>query len=202
MKRFLLISLLVGFSMNLSAQTIANWSKWFDGNDLYVVSTLTNGDLIFNPSGLVEGNHYFSLRKVDNIPGEYILVPHNYTDDAPFRAQYGWRVQYIRKEGMYFLRVLNNFDETVWILVLTPDSYESCKGQLQDAFTRDADWMLSNYLMSTTYISRFSKDRLREMISTLQKISPRSIIEETNLSLIKSELKVVESQRTLLNPTK
>ena len=200
MKRFLLASLFVAFSVSLSAQTIADWSKWFDGNDLYIANNLENGDIVMNPSGLVEGNNSFSLRKTEYASGAYVLVPLNYTDDAPLRAQYGWRVHYVRQEGMYYLKVLNNFDEIVWVLVLTPDSYESCKGQLQYAFAQDVDWMLSNYLMSTTYLSRLSKSRLQEMVATLEKISQRSVIEETNLSLIRSELKVVESERNLLLP--
>ena len=48
------------------------------------------------------------------------------------------------------------------------------------------------YLMNTAFLSRIPKEKLREMVSLLESRPARSIIEQTNLSLMRSELKVTE----------
>ena len=170
------------------AQTIGEWSKWFDGRVLYTAHVLDSGEIFFDAPENTEGNFCFSLRKEDHAPGEYTLVPHNYTDDAPLRAQYGWRVQYIRA-------VRDGFDEVVWTLTLTPDNLQNCLGQEAFAEEQPLEEMIDGYLMNTAYLSKIPKEKLREMVSLLESRPARSIIEQTNLSLMRSELKVTEAER-------
>lgn len=182
-----------------NAQTIGEWSKWFDGKVLYTAHLLDSGDLYFDAPENTDGTYSFSLKKENFAPGEYTLIPHNTVDEAPFRAQYGWRVQYIRKEGMYFLAVRNSFDEVVWVLTLTPDNLKNCLGQEDFAEEQPIEEMIDGYLMNTTYLSNFSKEQLKAQITTLKSRATRSIIEEINLGLMQSELKVVESERQQLS---
>ena len=191
MKRIAIIMMLSVIATAAGAQTIGEWSRWFDGRVLYTAHVLDSGEIFFDAPENTEGTFCFSLRKEGHAPGEYTLVPHNYTDDAPLRAQYGWRVQYIRKEGMYFLAVRDGFDEVVWTLTLTPDNLQNCLGQ--EAFAEEQ--MIDGYLMNTAFLSRIPKEKLREMVSLLESRPARSIIEQTNLSLMRSELKVTEAER-------
>lgn len=194
MKRILTI-ILLAVSTYAAAQNVGNWSRWFDGKVLYTAHILENGEIFFDAPENTEQVYCFSLKKLDFGPGEYMLIPHNYTSDAPFRAQYGWRVQYIRQEGMYFLAVRNTFDEIIWTLTLTPDNLKNCLGQEEYAESLPIEGVLDSYLMNTTYLSKIPKGKLREMVQILKSRQSRSIIEETNLSLMQNELKVVESER-------
>ena len=198
MKRIALIIILCVLSGAASAQTIGDWSKWFDGKVLYTAHLLESGDIFFDAQENKDGTYAFSLRKEGHAPGEYTLIPYNYTDEAPFRAQFGWRVQYIRKEGMYFLAVRNGFDEVVWTLTLTPDNLKNCLGQETFAEQQPLEDMIDGYLMNTAFLSKIPKEKLKEMIATLKSRPVKTIIEEINLSLMQSELKVVESERKRL----
>ncbi len=194
MKRILIIILLAAGTY-ASGQNVGDWSRWFDGKVLYTAHVLENGEIFFDAPDNPEQNSCFSLKKMDFAPGEYILVPHNYTSDAPFRAQYGWRVQYIRKEGMYFLAVRNTFDEIIWTLTLTPDNLKDCLGQEKYAESLPIEEMLDSFLMNTKYLSAFTKDTIRKMIGILESRQDINIIGQTNLMLMRNELKVVESDR-------
>ena len=195
MKRIALIIILCVLSGAASAQTIGDWSKWFDGKVLYTAHLLESGDIFFDAQENKDGVYAFCLKKENHAPGEYTLIPYNYTDEAPFRAQFGWRVQYIRKEGMYFLAVRNGFDEVVWTLTLTPDNLKNCLGQEAFAEEQPLEEMIDGYLMNTAYLSKIPKEKIREMVSLLESRPARSIIEQTNLSLMRSELKVTEAER-------
>jgi hypothetical protein len=196
MKRIAIMMMLSVIATVAGAQTIGEWSRWFDGRVLYTAHILDSGEIFFDAPENTEGTFCFSLRKEGHAPGEYTLVPHNYTDDAPLRAQYGWRVQYIRKEGMYFLAVRDGFDEVVWTLTLTPDNLQNCLGQEAFAEEQPLEEMIDGYLMNTAFLSRIPKEKIREMVSLLESRPARSIIEQTNLSLMRSELKVTEAERS------
>lgn len=198
MKRIVLIFMMCALSAAASAQTIGDWSKWFDGKVLYTAHLLESGDIFFDAQENKDGVYAFCLKKENHAPGEYTLIPYNYNDDAPFRAQFGWRVQYIRKEGMYFLAVRNGFDEVVWTLTLTPDNLKNCLGQEAFAEQQPLEDMIDGYLMNTAFLSKIPKEKLKEMITTLKSRPVKTIIEEINLSLMQSELKVVESERKRL----
>lgn len=194
MKRILII-ILLAVSTYATAQNVGSWSRWFDGRVLYTAHVLENGEIFFDATENMEQVYCFSLKKLDFGPGEYMLIPHNNTSDAPFRAQYGWRVQYIIQEGMYFLAVRNTYDEFVWTLTLTPDNLKKCLDQEKYAESLPLEDILDSYLMNTTYLSKIPKEKIREMVSLLESRPARSIIEQTNLSLMRSELKVTEAER-------
>ena len=198
MRKFATMILALCTAVSLSAQVITDGSHWFDGKVLYTAHLLESGDIFFDAQENKDGVYAFSLRKESHAPGEYTLVPYNYTDEAPFRAQFGWRVQYIRKEGMYFLAVRNGFDEVVWTLTLTPDNLKNCLGQEAFAEQQPLEDMIDGYLMNTAFLSKIPKEKLKEMIATLKSRPVITIIEEINLSLMQSELKVVESERKRL----
>ena len=194
MKRILII-ILLAVSTYATAQNVGSWSRWFDGRVLYTAHVLENGEIFFDATENMEQVYCFSLKKLDFGPGEYMLIPHNNTSDAPFHAQYGWRVQYIIQEGMYFLAVRNTYDEFVWTLTLTPDNLKKCLDQEKYAESLPLEDILDSYLMNTTYLSKIPKEKIREMVSLLESRPARSIIEQTNLSLMRSELKVTEAER-------
>lgn len=184
--------------VSLQAQTVADGSKWFDGQAVYIAHILDNGELFFDTEQNSDIVNNFSLRKLDHGPGEYMLVPSNMVDDAPFRAQYGWRVQYIRKSGMYFLAVRNRSDRIVWTLVLTPDSTDHCLEQQEFAEQQPVEEMLDAYLMNPKFFARFNKDELRILHDNLVAKAPTDIISLTNLDLIAAEMEVVDYERNAL----
>ncbi|MBO7764079.1 MAG: hypothetical protein J6S16_03970 [Bacteroidales bacterium] len=199
MKKILLTILAICAISRVDAQVISTGNHWFDGSKLYTSQVLDNGE-IYSSGMSQEGEAYcFKLRKLDYAPGEYMLIPANVQDDAPFRAQYGWRVQYIRQSGMNFLAVRNRQDVIVWTLVLTPSSnLEEELASERFAESQPVDEMLTDYLMNTTYLARFDKYELLEMYEKLEAMKSHTIITRTNMNLIASEIEVVESERELL----
>lgn len=196
-KIFTLIAALCAF-VSLGAQAVTDGTKWFDGKVLYTANVLENGELYFSAEENTDAHYAFSLRRLDYAPGEYMLIPYDYLTDAPFRAQFGWRVQYIRKQGMYFLAVRNRQDRVVWTLTLTPDSLENCLAQQADAEEMPVDDMLDGYLMNTKYLARFDKNELQRLHDKLQGFASHTIISQTNMDLIANELEVSEMERFAL----
>jgi hypothetical protein len=214
------------FAINCSlftsfAQTIQNGSRWWDGSVLYTASVA--GDKVtMNGIGEHEGGFRFELTKVAGKQGEYILA--GTVDQASsLRAKVGWRVQYVRQEGMYFLAIRNPQGDAVWKMTLTPDNLENSLGQERSAEQKPVSDMLQSWLMNTTYLGRFSKEELRLMRNEilarhgwkfqskdLQDYFSRqvwyrpvadnnniklSVIEQLNIQLIKSEEAVPDEER-------
>ena len=198
MKKIVFILIALCALVKVSAQAVTEGTQWFDGKVLYTAHVLDNGELFFNALENTDGVYDFSLRRLNHAPGEYMLIPTNMIDDAPLRAQFGWRVQYIRKQGMYFLAVRNRQDRIVWTLVLTPDNLENCLGQQRFAEEQPVDDMLDGYLMNTKYLARFGKEELKRMHAKLKALPSHTVISETNMQLIESELEVVEYERFAL----
>ena len=198
MKKIVFILIALCALVKVSAQAVTEGTQWFDGKVLYTAHVLDNGELFFNALENTDGVYDFSLRRLNHAPGEYMLIPSNMIDDAPLRAQFGWRVQYIRKQGMYFLAVRNRQDRIVWTLVLTPDNLENCLGQQRFAEEQPVDDMLDGYLMNTKFLARFSKEELKRMHAKLKALPSHTVISETNMQLIESELEVVEYERFAL----
>ena len=198
MKKIVFILIALCALVKVSAQAVTEGTQWFDGKVLYTAHVLDNGELYFHGAANVNAIYEFSLRRLNHAPGEYMLVPTNMIDDAPLRAQFGWRVQYIRKQGMYFLAVRNRQDRIVWTLVLTPDNLENCLGQQRFAEEQPVDDMLDGYLMNTKFLARFSKDELKQMHAKLKALLSHTVISETNMELIESEMEVVEYERFAL----
>lgn len=198
MKKIVFILIALCSFVKVGAQAVTEGSQWFDGKVLYTAHVLDNGELYFNGVSNSDAIYEFSLRRLNHAPGEYMLIPINMTDDAPLRAQFGWRVQYIRKEGMYFLAVRNRQDRIVWTLVLTPDNLENCLGQQRFAEEEPVDDMLDGYLMNTRFLARFSKEELKQMHAKLKALPLHTVISETNMQLIESEMEVTEAERYVL----
>lgn len=198
MKKIVFILIALCAFLKVGAQAVTEGTQWFDGKVLYTAHVLDNGELFFNALENTDGVYDFSLRRLNHAPGEYMLIPTNMIDDAPLRAQFGWRVQYIRKQGMYFLAVRNRQDRIVWTLVLTPDNLENCLGQQRFAEEQPVDDMLDGYLMNTKFLARFSKEELKRMHAKLKAMPSHTVISQTNMQLIESELEVTEAERYLL----
>lgn len=219
MKKTLLITIAMLATISVHAQTIRKGDSFFDGQTLYTCQEIRMGNVAY-----LVGNDYseLTLKKEGKKPGMYILVPSRQGEDAPFGAQFGWRVQYIRQEGMYFLAVRNKNNNIVWTMVLTPDKIEYCLEQnrsWKEASTLD----ISTYLMNRNQVRDIPKDALRIMRNTILArhgyrfnspdlaeyfsrkawYKPRannnsirlSIIEQTNIELIKAEEAMPNSQR-------
>ena len=198
MKKILFILIALCAFIGINAQAITEGTKWFDGKVLYTAHILDNGEIYFDAVENADGVYAFSLRRMSHAPGEYMLIPSNMIDDAPFRAQFGWRVQYIRKEGMYFLAVRNRQNRIVWELILTPDNLKNCLAQQKDAEAQPIDGMLDGYLMNTKFLARFSKEELKQMHAKLKALPSHTIISQTNMELIESEMEVVDYERFAL----
>ena len=179
MKKLFTITISILVSVISYAQTIEDYSKWWDGKNLYRACVSDQNEAFFE---LVneEGDYKFCLKKIPGLVGTYTLEPSNATYEAPFRAQYGWLVKYTREEGMYFLSVRNPVDETVWVLTLTPDYLHHCQEQLAYAIRQPVESMVTDYLMSPGYLSYFTKDELKNMLNLIDASGENSIITRTN----------------------
>lgn len=195
MKRLYVIAILLYAALTANAQVIEDGTKWWDGKNTYIATVVNEEEVFFKATNSDELTDQFTLHRIKNYAGGYTLVPAYKSEEAPLRAQFGWIVRYIREDGMYFLSVRDNQDEIVWTLVLTPDYHHHNCGQLEYALTQPVEDMVSGYLMSTGYLSHFSKDELKYMLSLLEESGDNSIISRTNKSLIKSELKVTDAER-------
>ena len=209
----------------VQAQTIQNASNWWDGSVLYTAKVVGN-NVTMSGIGEHEGGFRFHLTKVAGKQGEYILTG-NETEAEALRAKIGWRVQYVRQDGMYFLAVRKPNGDAVWKMTLTPDNLENCLGQERSAEQRNPSELLSNWLMNTTYLANFSKDELRLMrneilarhgwkfqskdlqdyfgrqpwykAGTNNNAIKLSVIEQLNIQLIKSEETVPDEVRGYRN---
>ena len=85
-----------------------------------------------------------------------------------------------------------------WTLGLTPDNLENCLGQQRFAEEQPVDDMLDGYLMNTKFLARFSKDELKQMHAKLKALPSHTVVSETNMELIESEMEVVEYERYAL----
>ena len=206
----------------VQAQTIQNGSKWFDGSVLYTAKVQGNA-VTMEGIDEHEGGFRFHLTKVDGKNGEYILTGSE-EEAASLRAKVGWRVQYIRQDGMYFLAVRNPNGDAVWEMTLTPDNLENSLAFERYLEQQPVSDQLSNCLLNTTYLGRFSKDQLRIMRNEIlarhgwkfqskdlqeyfgkqpwykpgndNKAIKLHIIEQLNIQLIKSEETVPDTFRS------
>lgn len=146
----------------IHAQTIKMGDKFFDGITLFKVQDIRMGKYV-----ILEDNNgsLVSLEKVDGKQGEYTLQPSSQADTPPFHgAKFGWRVQYVRKDGMNFLAVRKPNNEAMWILVLTPDELEDCIEQEANIERELPSEITSNTLLNRYYLSKIpDKKELRLM---------------------------------------
>ena len=210
------------------AQVVKNATKWWDGSVLYTATVDKDGDVVMRGVTAQDSRYKFSLSKGD-VAGTYYLTKENPDDYMPVRGIMGDKVQLVNKEGMTFLAVRKKNKDASHILVMTPDNVQRCVEQEVKAEQEPVSDMLANWLMNTTYLSHFSKDELRLMRNEIlarhgwkfqakdlqdyfsQKAWYRpvesnsqirlSIIEETNLQLIRSEEQVPDDERGYVDYT-
>ena len=162
MKKALLLMVMCLCTLcGVQAQTIQNNSKWFDGSTLYTAKVQGNA-VTMEGIDEHEGGFRFHLTKVEGKNGEYILTGSE-EEAASLRAKVGFRVQYIRQDGMYFLAIRNTNGDAVWEMTLTPDNLENSLAFERYLEQQPVSEQLSNCLLNTTYLGRFSKDQLRIM---------------------------------------
>lgn len=157
-----LFTMCLFFACTIQAQTIKMGDKFFDGATLFKVQEIRMGKYVS-----LEGSNglQITLEKVDGKQGEYTLQPSSQADEPPFRgAQFGWRVQYVRKDGMNFLAVRKPNKDAMWLLVLTPDNLENCLAQEKDIERELPSEITSNTLLNRHYLSKIpDKTELRLM---------------------------------------
>lgn len=199
--------------LDMQAQTIKKGDKFFDGNSLYTVQEVRMGTIVYMTTSQ---DDEMTLEKVAGKTGEYKIIPSRQAEECPIRmAEFGWRVQYIRKDGMNFLAVRKPNGDAMWTMVLTPDNDANCAAQ-QTALV-NANWEdeVSNRLLNTPYLMNIPREQLRLMRNeilarhgytfkskdlrdyfsskwwykpgTNNAAIKLNVIEQTNMELIKSE---------------
>ena len=156
---YILFGILICITCKVQAQTIHKGDRFWDGETLWQVDAIYGGQTVFMVG---TGEVYLSLEVVDTSRGEYKLVPSSEADEPSIPgAKFGWRVQYIRQDGMNFLAVRKPDGDAMWSMVLTPDNETNCRAQ-QENIDNDKDYIASNTLLNRHYLSLIpSRDKLR-----------------------------------------
>lgn len=177
----------------LSAQGIPEGSHWFDGSAWYTATELEGGILFSGDSA--DGTYTFEFRLArTKAAGTYKLEKASGESIVPFRTEYGTKVKALGKDGT-ILAFLDGDGQTSWTLVRTDKSHRDCLATEFWAKSQPLEKMASSYTMNTHYLSVLSKTQLRYMKELLEDRKNRSYVEQTNLELICSELKVPDFHR-------
>ena len=177
----------------LSAQGIPEGSHWFDGSAWYTATEQEGGILFSGDSA--DGTYTFEFRlERTKAAGTYKLEKASGESIVPFRTEYGTKVKALGKEGT-ILAFLDGDGLTSWTLVRTDKSQRDCLATEFWAKSQPLEKMASSYVMNTHYLSVLSKTQLRYMKELLEGRKNRSYVEQTNLELICSELKVPDFHR-------
>lgn len=162
MKKLLVTLLLILFqlscALNMTAQTIMDGSKWWDGMNLYTAQVDAAGDVRMVSES--DGSNSFKLKKATQ---GYTLAADSPTGRLSIRGQIGWRVEYVISESATFLAVRKSNGDCVHAFTLTSDNLTSCVSQQKEAERNEVSWMMQHRLLSPAYLGRFSKDELRMM---------------------------------------
>ena len=202
------------------AQNIKDGSKWWTGSVLYKAEVRYGGVVYFQGSDDSE----LTIDPVEGKRGEYKIIASRQAEETPpVRGEFGWRVNYIQQEGMNFLVVRKPNGDAVETLVLTPDNLKDLEGQEAWAEQQPVSDIITGMLLNTTYLGQFAKPQLRLMRNEILArhgwkfqsqdlkdfFEPQpwykpvadnnsirlSIVEQTNLQMIKSEEAVPDDQR-------
>lgn len=177
----------------LSAQGIPEGSHWFDGSAWYTATEL-EGSILFSGDS-ADGTYTFGFRLArTKAAGTYKLEKASGESIVPFRTEYGTKVKALGKDGT-ILAFLDRDGLTSWTLVRTDKSQRDCLATEFWAKSQPLEKMASSYTMNTHYLSVLSKTQLRYMKELLEGRKNRSYVEQTNLELICSELKVPDFHR-------
>lgn len=177
----------------LSAQGIPEGSHWFDGSAWYTATEQEGGILFSGDSA--DGTYTFEFRlERTKAAGTYKLEKASGESIVPFRTEYGTKVKALGKDGT-ILAFLDGDGLTSWTLVRTDKSQRDCLATEFWAKSQPLEKMASSYVMNTHYLSVLSKTQLRYLQELLEGRKSRSYVEQTNLELICSELKVPDFHR-------
>lgn len=208
---FLLVVLLA--TLSLQAQTLKKGDKFWDGRSLYTVQEVRMGTIVYMTT---PQDNELTLEKVTGKNGEYKIIPSRQAEECPIRdAEWNWRVQYIRKDGMNFLAVRKPNGDALWTMVLTPDNESQCDAQQADLINANWENVINNTLLNTPYLMNIPRKQLRLMRNAIlarhgyafkskdlrdyfrkkawykpgtnNAAIKLNIIEQTNVELIKSE---------------
>lgn len=177
----------------LSAQGIPEGSHWFDGSAYYTATEL-EGSILFSGDS-ADGTYTFGFRLArTKAAGTYKLEKASGESIVPFRTEYGTKVKALGKDET-ILAFLDGDGLTSWTLVRTDKSQRDCLATEFWAKSQPLEKIASSYVMNTHYLSVLSKTQLRYMKELLEGRKNRSYVEQTNLELICSELKVPDFHR-------
>ena len=177
----------------LSARGIPEGSHWFDGSAWYTATELEGGILFSGDSA--DGTYTFEFRlERAKAAGTYKLEKATDESIVPFRTEYGTKVKSVGKDGN-ILAFLDEDGLTSWTLIRTDKARRDCLATEFWAKSQPLEKMASSYVMNTHYLSVLSKTQLRYMKELLEGRKSRSYVEQTNLELICSELKVPDFHR-------
>ena len=213
MKRIMFTLMVLCAVMMAQAQTIRFNQKFWDGYSLYTVKEIRMGTIVYMTTK--EGEE-LTLEKVAGKQGEYKIIPSRQADDCPFGAQYGWRVQHIRQDGVNFLAIRKPNGDVMWTMELTTHNEETCE-EMQMMMLQEEPWnAVNSILLNRAYLAslvvdkkelrllrnkilayhgyRFESKDLQDYFGKISWYKPGNnnkaiqldIIEQTNLQLIKS----------------
>lgn len=190
MKKFFSIMLCLCAVIALKAQTIKVNDAFWNGKVLYTVSEVRLGKIVYMKGVDASGNEYeLTLEKVGKKAGIYKLIPSRQAEDSPLRCPWNSRVDYIRKNGMYFLAFRDaKSNLIVEAMVLTPDNVENNVAHQEDAKKRSVASLTSSFLMNEDLTTTLERNDMKKCVKKLTRKKTRTIIEDTNMQLMKSEL--------------
>ena len=212
MKKIIFLLLISLTALFAQAQTIRVGQKFWDGESLYTVKEIRMGKYFYMTTS--HGNE-LTLEMVKK--GEYKIIPSRQADDCPFGAEFGWKVQHINQEGVNFLAVRKPNGDAMWTMELTTVNEKECEERQQMMGQEEPWNAVNGILLNRAYLQscvatkselrllrnkilayhgyRFQSKDLQEYFGNVGWYKPvsdnntikLSIIEQTNIQLIKSE---------------
>ena len=149
--------------------------------------------------------------------GEYKIIPSRQADDCPFGAEFGWKVQHINQDGVNFLAIRKPNGDAMWTIELTTVNEKECEERQQMMGQEEPWNAVNGILLNRAYLQscvatkselrllrnkilayhgyRFQSKDLQEYFGNVGWYKPvsdnntikLSIVEQTNIQLIKSE---------------
>lgn len=212
MKKIIFILLISLTALFAQAQTIRIGQKFWDGESLYTVKEIRMGKYFYMTTS--HGDE-LTLEMVKK--GEYKIIPSRQADDCPFGAEFGWKVQHINQEGVNFLAIRKPNGDAMWTMELTTVNEKECEERQQMMGQEEPWNAVNGILLNRAYLQscvatkselrllrnkilayhgyRFQSKDLQEYFGNVRWYKPvsdnntikLSIIEHTNIQLIKSE---------------
>ena len=212
MKKIIFLLLISLTALFAQAQTIRVGQKFWDGESLYTVKEIRMGKYFYMTTS--HGDE-LTLEMVKK--GEYKIIPSRQADDCPFGAEFGWKVQHINQEGVNFLAIRKPNGDAMWTMELTTVNEKECEERQQMMGQEEPWNAVNGILLNRAYLQscvatkselrllrnkilayhgyRFQSKDLQEYFGNVGWYKPvsdnntikLSIIEQTNIQLIKSE---------------